>query len=129
MRIAIPTKDGMLCPHFGHCRQFAIVDVDTEKREILKVEMLTPPEHEPGIIPEWLKGLGCNMVIAGGMGARAIDALADSGVGVVCGAPEHAPHDIVMDYLQGQLMTQGYTCGDRPRRSSRTGCRQREGNI
>jgi len=24
-KIAIPIEDGMLCAHFGHCEQFAIV--------------------------------------------------------------------------------------------------------
>ena len=28
MRIAIPVSEGKLDPHFGHCRQFALVDVD-----------------------------------------------------------------------------------------------------
>jgi predicted Fe-Mo cluster-binding NifX family protein len=39
MRIAIPMAGGTLCPHFGHCEQFAIVDVD--QGEILRTECET----------------------------------------------------------------------------------------
>lgn len=28
MKIAIPMAGGQLCMHFGHCEQFALVDVD-----------------------------------------------------------------------------------------------------
>ena len=28
MKIAIPLAAGRLCMHFGHCEQFALVDVD-----------------------------------------------------------------------------------------------------
>ncbi|MDX9812306.1 MAG: NifB/NifX family molybdenum-iron cluster-binding protein, partial [Bacteroidales bacterium] len=27
-RIAIPLEGGILCSHFGHCEQFAIVDAE-----------------------------------------------------------------------------------------------------
>ena len=40
MRIAVPTAYGKLCPHFGHCETFAIVDVDPEKKTILKISSL-----------------------------------------------------------------------------------------
>ena len=56
MRIAVPTAQGTLCPHFGHCEQFALVDVDNGK--IVKTEYQTPPPHEPGVLPAWLHELG-----------------------------------------------------------------------
>lgn len=27
-KIAIPLENGRLCSHFGHCEQFAIIDVE-----------------------------------------------------------------------------------------------------
>ncbi len=57
MKIAIPTVDGVLCPHFGHCQQFAIVNVDPETKSIKSSEMLTPPPHEPGVLPAWLSDM------------------------------------------------------------------------
>lgn len=33
--------------------------------------LLTPPPHEPGVLPKWLHDQGVNLIIAGGMGQRA----------------------------------------------------------
>ena len=33
---------------------------------------LVPPPHEPGVLPGWLHHLGADVIIAGGMGQRAI---------------------------------------------------------
>ena len=43
--IAIPVAGGRLCTHFGHCEQFALLDVDTAGKEILNSHHLTPPEQ------------------------------------------------------------------------------------
>ena len=69
MRIAVPTANGKLCMHFGHCQQFVLVDVEGE--EITKVEAATPPPHAPGVLPKWLHEQGANVIIASGMGMRA----------------------------------------------------------
>lgn len=34
MRIAIPVTGGRLAEHFGHCEQFALIDVAEEEKEI-----------------------------------------------------------------------------------------------
>jgi len=112
MKIAIPTAGGLLCAHFGHCQQFAIVEVDADKKEILKTEMVTPPMHEPGVLPRWLGELNCQLIIAGGMGARAITLFNQQGVGVVCGAPAKKPDEIVLEYLRGELITSGNLCDE-----------------
>ncbi len=31
MRFAVPLSGGMISPHFGHCEQFALIDVDATK--------------------------------------------------------------------------------------------------
>ena len=45
--IAIPTADGRLSMHFGHCDQFTLLEVDPVDREILTVRQMTPPPHQP----------------------------------------------------------------------------------
>ncbi len=111
MRIAIPTADGVLCPHFGHCREFAVIDVDTDEKKIVASTTATPPPHEPGILPRWLEQMDCNMVIVGGMGHRAMQMLESAGINVTCGARSKRPEELVMDYLNGQLIT-GYNLCD-----------------
>jgi len=122
MKIAIPTADGVLCPHFGHCQQFAIVNVDPETKSIKSSEMLTPPPHEPGVLPAWLSQMGCNLIIAGGMGGRAIGMFQQSGIEVVMGAPNGKPEEIVMTYLKGELTTGANPC-DEPAFHGKKSCR------
>ncbi len=49
---AVPTNNGKLCAHFGHCEQFAVIE--TEDQKILNIEYLKPPVHEPGTYPRFL---------------------------------------------------------------------------
>ncbi|MCK4372270.1 MAG: NifB/NifX family molybdenum-iron cluster-binding protein [candidate division Zixibacteria bacterium] len=112
MKIAIPTVDGLLCPHFGHCQQFAVLDVDPETKSVTASEMLTPPPHEPGVLPAWLSQMGCNIIIAGGMGGRAVDMFQQNGIKVVIGAPNGKPEEIVIAYLSSELTTGANPCDD-----------------
>ena len=54
MKIAIPVVDKQLCLHFGHCAQFALVEVDDANKEITGTTYAEPPPHEPGVLPKWL---------------------------------------------------------------------------
>ncbi len=102
MRIAIPLADGKLTAHFGHCKEFALIDV--HDNEIKKKARLEPPPHEPGILPLWLRQQGANVVIAGGMGRRAIDLFNQAGITVIIGAPPEAPETLVNHYLNNTLV-------------------------
>ncbi len=101
--IAIPVAGGQLCMHFGHCEQFALLDVDTLGNEILDSRQLDPPAHQPGVLPRWLHGQGVNLVIAGGMGRRAQGIFEENGIEVIVGAPAEPPENIVQRYLDGKL--------------------------
>jgi predicted Fe-Mo cluster-binding NifX family protein len=104
MKIAIPTAGGRLAAHFGHCEQFALIEVDAELKSILSSTMLTPPAHEPGLLPRWLHEQEANVIISGGMGQRARDLFTERGIDVVVGAPDAAPHEIAAAYLNGTLI-------------------------
>ena len=90
--------------HFGHCEQFALVDVDEDGPQAAEApRSLTPPPHEPGLLPRWLHEQGADVVIAGGMGQRAQQLFAQSGIrvlvvragghagGIGCGLPGWQP--------------------------------------
>ena len=110
MRYAIPVTNGRLAAHFGHCEQFALFDVDETKKEIVRKEFLTSPEHEPGLLPVWLAGEGVSAVIAGGMGIRAQNLFAENRILVIAGAPESDPEKTVLDYICGKLVTGDNIC-------------------
>ncbi len=110
MKIAIPTAAGRLCMHFGHCEQFALVDVDEIGGKPTSTAVVTPPPHEPGLLPRWLQEQGATVIIAGGMGQRAQQLFAQSGVKVVVGAPADTPESLVEAYLNGSLTSGQNLC-------------------
>jgi len=108
MKIAIPMAEGKLAAHFGHCQQFAIIEV--ENNEIKNKELLTPPPHEPGVLPKWLGELGANLVIAGGMGQRAVMLFGEQQIQVIVGAQAEEPETLVRQYLDQNLVTGNNLC-------------------
>ena len=105
MKVAIPLAEGKLTAHFGHCQEFALVEV--EDNQIKEKEILDPPRHEPGVLPKWLHEQGADVIIAGGMGMRAIDLFTQNDIKVVTGAPSLTPEELVKQYLDNTL-----TAGD-----------------
>lgn len=108
MKIAIPLAAGKLCAHFGHCEQFAIFTV--ADGSITKQEVLIPPPHAPGVIPNWLADQGCTDILVGGMGEAAQAIFNRRGVRVVCGAPQDTAGNLVNLYLRDELENTGNAC-------------------
>jgi len=118
MRIAIPISAGRLAQHFGHCEGFALVDVDPISKQTSASTELAAPEHQPGLLPPWLKERGVDLVIAGGMGARAHSLFHAVSIEVLSGAPAETAATLVRQYLEGTLVTgpngcdhSGHACG------------------
>ena len=110
LRIAIPMADGKLAQHFGHCEKFLLCDVDLAKKEIINNTMVTPPMHEPGILPPWLAKQGVHKIITGGMGQRALSLFNQQRIEVIAGAQSDEPEKVVRSYLDGTLITGGNIC-------------------
>ena len=109
MKFAVPTNEGKLCAHFGHCEAFALIDANKDGT-IVNETYVTPPPHEPGLLPPWLSQQGVNCIIAGGMGSRAQQLFAQQGVQVVTGSQSETPREAVEQYLKGTLQTGANTC-------------------
>jgi predicted Fe-Mo cluster-binding NifX family protein len=110
MKIAIPLANGKLAMHFGHCERFALVDVDAPEKKIVSREEIEAPPHQPGLLPSWLAERGATMIIAGGMGQRALGLFAEQGIQVVVGAAAETPEKLVLDYLAGSLRAGENVC-------------------
>ncbi|MBT3377850.1 MAG: ATPase [Lentisphaerae bacterium] len=110
MKIAIPLTDGQLSMHFGHCEQFALIETNDATKEIGTTTLLTPPPHEPGLLPRWLHSEGADMIIAGGMGMRAQQLFAQQQIRVVVGAPAEGPETLVGKFLENALVTGKNIC-------------------
>jgi predicted Fe-Mo cluster-binding NifX family protein len=96
--------------HFGHCQQFAILEVDEQTQKIVNKSLHDPPPHEPGLLPKWLHELGANVIIAGGMGQRAQQLFVENDIKVVVGASEAAPEELVTAFLQNTLKSGANLC-------------------
>ncbi len=110
MRIAIPVANDRLAAHFGHCEQFAMIEIDEENNKVTGRSDVEAPPHEPGLLPPWLAEKGVNVIIAGGMGQRALALFAQQGIKVITGAPANAPESLAELYLGGNLVTGSNLC-------------------
>ena len=109
MKIAVPLVEGSLSMHFGHCDRFAVMDVD-EKGTVTNREDLTPPAHEPGVLPAWLHGKGVTHIISSGMGSRAQSLFANNNIAVIVGAPSKSPEELASMYVAGTLVSGDNVC-------------------
>ena len=107
-KIAIPTSNGKLDGHFGHCRQFAIVKV--EDNQIREISFLDAPPHTPGLLPAWLAERGTTDILAGGMGQHAQDLLSEKGIHDFVGAPAWTPEELVGGFLNETLRFSSNGC-------------------
>jgi len=108
-KIAIPVDaNGMLDGHFGHCKFFAVVEVIGNK--IVSEKQISPPPHEPGVLPRWLAEQGVTDVLAGGMGQKAIQIFNYNNVNVFVGAPRQAAKELAAGFLDGSIDFTGNYC-------------------
>jgi len=110
MKIALPVANDQLCMHFGHCQMFEFYEIDEKEKKISGKSALTPPPHEPGVLPRWIKEQGVDLVIAGGMGASAQNLFRQAGVQVITGASANNPEEIVENYINNSLETGANAC-------------------
>lgn len=122
MKVALPVDGGKVSGHFGHAEKFAIFEVDCSSNAVAGSTEETPPPHEEGAIPNWLKGLGVNLIIAGGIGMKAKQLFGEMGIDVISGAPVEAPAAILKAHLEGTLVSGENVCGHEAGEASSHGC-------
>lgn len=98
IRIAVPWEDGMVFGHFGRARCFKIYDVCGE--QILRTFMLESGEFSRRMLAELLDREQVQIVICGGIGAGARNALCEKKIEVVRGAAGDADSQ-VQSFLNG----------------------------
>ncbi|MDK2864894.1 MAG: hypothetical protein PWP37_1086 [Thermotogota bacterium] len=107
MIIAIPVAsdkglDSVISEHFGRAPYYAFVEVEDGEIISAKVEPNPFSEHGPGQIPGYMRGKGVHVLIARGIGHRAVEYLNEYGVRVVRGA-HGTVKDVVRSFLQDEL--------------------------
>ncbi len=107
MKIAIASEGKLVSGHFGHCEGFTTYEV--EEGKALNKKFVQSPGHKPGFLPVFLKDLGTNVIIAGGMGEAAQELFKENGIEVVVGASGNCD-DLIQKYVQGELKSTGSVC-------------------
>lgn len=109
MRIALSTDDdrgldAVLSHHFGRCPYYTFVDVEgQEVREVKSVPNPFYREHgQPGQVPDFIHNQGAQVIIAGGMGSRAVNFFQQFGIEPITGASGKVK-DVIEAYVDGQL--------------------------
>ena len=95
--------DSVVSPHFGRCPYYILVDLDD--REVKQVNAVANPNygrHAPGTVPTFIQDQGADVMLAGGMGRRAIALFQQYGIQAATGAAGSVRHALEQ-YLGGEL--------------------------
>lgn len=119
MKIAVSYANGEVFQHFGKTEFFKIYE--TEGKRILSGQVVPTDGIGHEALAEFLKGLGVEVVICGGLGDGAMAALTDAGIEVCSGA--EGDTDLAVDsYLKGQLVSTGTNCDHHHHEDTSEGC-------
>lgn len=109
MKIAIPTRDGRVDDHFGHCDHYTIYTI--EEGKVVATTTLPSPQGcgcKSGIAGE-LAAMGVEIMLAGSMGEGAKNKLSAAGIRVVRGC-SGSVEALVKSYLTGFVFDSGVGC-------------------
>lgn len=109
MKIAVAKEGTRVSGHFGHCEGFQMFQVEDKK--IISSTFLQNPGHQPGVLPKLLKENQADIIISGGMGAKAQQLFNQNDIEVVVGATGDL-ESAVEDFLNGNLQSTGSVCHD-----------------
>ncbi len=107
MRIVVSSEDdsGLESPvagHFGRCPFFVVAEVGDDVGETRVVSNPFHGSHRPGAVPGLVRDMGADVMIAGGMGARAVGMFESAGIRCVTGA-SGTVGSAIRDFLEGRL--------------------------
>lgn len=100
MKIAVTYENGYVFQHFGHTKQFKIYEAEDGK--IVKEEVIDTNGRGHGALAGFLKENGVDVLICGGIGGGARNALAEAGIRLFPGAAGDADAQAA-SFLSGSL--------------------------
>lgn len=110
MKIALPTRDARIDDHFGHCEKYTVLTV-SEDRKVLSSETIPSPQGCgcKSNIASVLQEQGVTVMLAGNMGAGALNVLAKHGIQVVRGCSGNVV-EVAEAWLRGDITDSGVGC-------------------
>lgn len=101
MKVAVTTENGMIFQHFGKCQMFTVYTI--EDQHIVNQTMLDAKGSGHSALAVLLNENEIDLLICGGIGQGAKDALAANRVELICGVSGSVDHAI-HEYLNGTLV-------------------------
>jgi FKBP-type peptidyl-prolyl cis-trans isomerase 2/predicted Fe-Mo cluster-binding NifX family protein len=119
MKIATTYEDGKIFPHFGKSELFKVYEVEDNK--VVSGEVVTSNGAGHSELAGMLKDEGVDVVICGGIGGPAQNALEEAGIELCAGA-EGDTDEVVEAYLRGELVSTGANCDHHREEEETQGC-------
>lgn len=125
MKVAVTYENGEIFQHFGRTEQFKIYDIYSGN--IKSAEIVSANGSSHGALAEFLKRIGVDTLICGGIGVGAQNALSEQGItlyGGVSGSADEAAKALASGKLEfnpniecdhhghHQSHSEGHSCGD-----------------
>ena len=110
IKIAVPTRNGKIDDHFGHCEYYTIISL-SENNVIEKTESFKAPQGcgcRSGIAHE-LRNIGVGIMLAGNMGMGAFEKITSTGIKVYRGCSREVS-EVVDTFLKNELTDSGESC-------------------
>lgn len=107
MRIAVAYEDGKVFQHFGHTESFKVYEVEYD--QVVSSQVYSSNGQGHGALAGFLSGEGVDVIICGGIGEGAKNALEEAGIELCAGATGDADA-AVEAYLKGELVSTGVNC-------------------
>lgn len=131
MRIAVTYEDGNIFQHFGHSEQFKLYDVEDGK--IVNTQVVDTNGQGHGALAGFLTGANVDVLICGGIGGGAQNALAQAGIrlyGGVAGSCDAAVEALLANNLgynpnvacSHHGHEEGHSCGGHSCGEDKHGC-------
>lgn len=115
-RIAIASDDprgldSVVSYHFGRCPYYIVVEVDDKGQvgKITSYENRGAGTHQVGDMPSFIKSLGADVIVAGGMGPRAIDFFQQLNIQPITGA-SGTVRRVIEQLLNSEMETEAEPC-------------------
>lgn len=95
--------DGEVSHHFGRCPGYAMVEVvDGAVGQAKHVPNPFFNAHRPGVVPKFIADQGADVILAGGMGPRAVSMFQSYGIEVATGAIGNV-RKVIEAYMRGEV--------------------------
>ena len=109
-KLAIPTREGRVDDHFGHCDHYMVYTIDDEQHIVSSKRLESPQGCGcKSNIASVMQQMGITMMLAGNMGMGAFNKLSDHGISVIRGCQGDI-HEVLSNFLAGNLNDSAESC-------------------